>query len=172
MSLTILYAVSDNHVIGNKGKLPWEKVSDDFAHFKALTNGHKMIMGRKTFESLPGVLDNRIHLVLSSQEKRHRHPMVRFFTKPEDILKAVDPTEEVFVIGGAQVFDIFLPYANKVHVTTIHERFEGDTFYAPQKFSAPAWTKTAEIKGKVNDKNPYPHTFFTYERVGFRYDLK
>lgn len=170
MSLSIIYAVADNNVIGNNNKLPWN-LPADLHYFKALTVGHKMIMGRKTFESLPGILEYRMHMVLSSEERRHKNPLVRFFKSQEEILKLINPNEEAFVIGGVQIFDLFLPYADKAYITRIHDQFEGDAFYAPQRFSAPAWKRTSEIVGVVNEKNPYKHTFQVFERTNYRHDF-
>lgn len=164
MSLSIIYAVSDNHVIGNEGKLPWD-LPADLAYFKRLTVGNKMIMGRKTFESLPGVLPDRMHLVLSSQEKRHKNPLVRYFKSVEDILKVIKHDEEAFVIGGAEIINQFIPYANKAYITRIHAQFKGDTHYAPQRFSPPYWKMISQVQGIVSETNPYKHTFQTFERV-------
>lgn len=128
--LSLIVAVANNNVIGKDNKLIWH-ISEDLKRFKAITSGHKMLMGRKTFESLPGVLPNREHIIITrnkdfnidSDRVSIIHDLNSFINKYKD------SDEEVFVIGGAEIYKELLPYCKKVYLTRIYNSFEGDTFF-------------------------------------------
>ncbi|MDO5517261.1 MAG: dihydrofolate reductase [Clostridium sp.] len=128
--LSLIVAIADENVIGKDNKLIWH-ISEDLKRFKAITSGHKMLMGRKTFESLPGVLPNREHIIITrnkdfsvdSERVSVIHDLDSFINE----YKSSD--EEVFVIGGAEIYKELLPYCNKLYLTRIHNSFEGDTFF-------------------------------------------
>lgn len=122
--VTLVVARAENGVIGRDGNLPWH-LPDDLRHFKAITMGTPMVMGRKTFESLPGLLPGRRHIVLT------RNPawQAEGAEIAADIADAIriGGAQHLSVIGGAEIFRLFLPVADRIELTEIHARPEGDT---------------------------------------------
>jgi dihydrofolate reductase len=124
--IEIVVARADNGVIGADGTLPW-RLPRDLRHFKALTSGAPMIMGRKTFESLPGVLAGRSHIVLT-RDPAWRRQGAEVAHSVEEALALVDG-ERVSIIGGAEIYRLFLPITDTIHLTEIHLDPEGDTLF-------------------------------------------
>ena len=161
--LSIIVAVSENNVIGKDNKLLWH-IPEDLKRFKKLTIGKTIIMGRKTFESLGKILPERKHIVLSrdpSQELLNNKEI----TIVEDTSKLdeyINSSEEVFVIGGAIIYRLLMPYVNKMYITKIHKRFEGDAIFP--LINETKWIEKEKIKGINNHENPYDYDFITYER--------
>jgi dihydrofolate reductase len=122
--VTLIVARAENGVIGRGGKLPWH-LPDDLRHFKALTMGTPMVMGRKTFESLPGLLPGRAHIVLT----RDPDWSAAGARVAGDIAGAISLGEgpRLSVIGGAEIFRLFLPLADRIELTEVHARPDGDT---------------------------------------------
>lgn len=155
--ISMIAARAKNGVIGKKNRLIWH-LSDDMKYFKKVTMGHPVIMGRKTFESLPGVLPGRTHYVLTGN---------RDFTAPEGVLVFHDvpslvkalPEGENFVIGGERMYREMMPYASRLYLTEIDKTYDGDAYFPP--FDEKEWKKVSEIKGE----GTIPHTFAVYERI-------
>lgn len=172
--ISLVAAVDENDNIGLNGDMPWGRSQPtDLEQFRKLTHGHTLIMGRKTFESLPGILPGRKHLVLTQKGLDIDHPMVETFYYPEALLASIgwdmdfgsEPMkEEVFVIGGAQIYEEFFPCADNLYLTRIHASLEGDTKFP--KFQG-SWSSTEENRTHLpaSAKNRYPMTFVKYERV-------
>jgi dihydrofolate reductase len=120
-----IYARAANGVIGDRGRLPWH-IPADLRRFKALTMGKPMIMGRKTFESLPGLLPGRRHIVLTRREGWGSEGASVARSPAEALSLAGEACPEVAVIGGAAIFDVFLPRSDRIELTEIHARYEGD----------------------------------------------
>lgn len=129
MSISLIAAMDLNRNIGLNGDMPWGKTMPaDLQYFKDTTSNKMIIMGRKTFESLPGILPYRSHIVLSRGDYEVDSPFVSVSDSIEDILKLVEfEGKEAFVIGGAQIYEQFLPYANKIYLTKIITSLDGDT---------------------------------------------
>jgi dihydrofolate reductase len=158
-SITLVVARASNGVIGNKGRLPW-RLRNDMHHFRAVTMGKPMIMGRKTFESLPRLLDGRKHIVLTQDPSWHAEGAVVVHTVDEALAAAGD-VPEVTVIGGAEIYQLFLEQADKVWLTEIHAEPEGDT-YLPE-FSEDRWRLKASTAGQPRE-GELPHDFVILER--------
>lgn len=128
--LSLIVAIADNNVIGKDNKLIWH-ISEDLKRFKSITSGHKMLMGRKTFESLPGVLPNREHIILTrNKDFTVDSDRVSVIHDLNDFIeKNKDSDEEIFVIGGAEIYRELLPYSQKLYLTKVNHNFEGDTFF-------------------------------------------
>ncbi|MEW4449601.1 dihydrofolate reductase [Qipengyuania sp. JC766] len=128
----LVYARANNGVIGRDGDIPW-RIPADLRRFKALTMGRPMIMGRKTFESLPGLLPGRRHIVLTRRERWDSTgaEVARSAKEALDLARRNNETGEIAVIGGAAVYDVFRPLADRVELTEVHADFEGDTFMKP-----------------------------------------
>ena len=136
-SLFCIYARAANGVIGHRGALPWH-IPADLRRFKALTIGKPMIMGRKTFESLPGLLPGRRHIVLTRRQDWDSTG-AEVATTPEEAISLAGEGE-IAVIGGAAIFDVFLPLCDRVELTEIQADYAGDTIMPPL---GPQWTETA-----------------------------
>ena len=126
--VTLVVARAENGAIGRGGKLPWH-LPDDLRHFKAITMGTPMVMGRRTFESLPGLLPGRRHIVLT----RNPDWQAEGAEIAADVANAVRiaDAQHISVIGGAEIFHLFLPLADRIELTEVHAQPEADTFLPP-----------------------------------------
>ena len=158
MSLFLIYARAANGAIGKNGQLPWH-LPADLKRFKALTIGSPMIMGRKTFESLPGLLPGRRHIVLTRRERWDSTGAEVVRSLEEAVAKAGEG--DIAVIGGAAIFDVFMPLAQKVELTEIHRDFDGDVFMPPL---GPEWEVTGREDFEAQGDRP-AYSFLTYARA-------
>lgn len=128
--LAMIVAKAANNVIGKDNQLIWY-ISKDLQHFKLLTSGHVIIMGRKTLESLPKLLPNREHWVVTRQaDYVPPYEGVRVFHSPEEAAEAANAVKDItFCIGGAEMYKAFMPYADRLYVTEIFQDFEGDAVF-------------------------------------------
>ena len=128
--LSIIVAKANNNIIGGNNKLLWH-LSKDLKRFKEITTGNTIIMGRKTFESLPKILPNRHHIVITSNKNfKVDSESVTVVNNIEEIVdKYKDSVEEAFIIGGGEIYNLLIPYTNKLYLTRIYKDFEGDTYF-------------------------------------------
>ncbi len=138
MTLTIICALAKNRIIGKDNKLIWH-ISEDLKRFKTLTTGHPIIMGRKTFESLPGLLPGRTHYVLTGNEN-YRAPVGVILCCTTDELMEKLPDTDCYIIGGAAIYKLLLPYADAMELTEIEKDYEGDAYFP--EFSKEEWKET------------------------------
>lgn len=161
--LSLIVAVAKNNVIGKDNTLIWH-LPDDLKHFKQITSGKTIIMGRKTFESLGRILPKRKHVVLcksgSLQVDDERVEIVKDISELD---KYVNDKEENFVIGGATIYKLLLDKVSRMYITRINEEFEGDAYF-PQ-FDEKEWKIVEKTKGPKDEENPYDYDYITYERV-------
>ncbi len=154
----LVYARAANGAIGHEGRLPWH-LPADLAHFKALTMGCPMIMGRKTFQSLPGLLPGRRHIVLTRRE--------RWDSEGAEVARSVEEAlamageGEIAVIGGAAILDSFMDHATRAEVTQIHADFAGDVFM-PEPGAA--WEVAAREDHPAAGEHP-AYSFVTYRKL-------
>jgi dihydrofolate reductase len=158
-SITIVVARAQNGVIGRNGKLPWH-LPADLRRFKALTMGSVMIMGRKTFESLPGRLPGRRHIVLTRDPAWESQGVEAAATIEQALHLAGD--ERISVVGGANVFGAFLPLAGRVELTEVLEEVEGDTLIPDPREQGP-WLQTFTEDHLAEGRRP-AFRFVTLER--------
>lgn len=157
--VSMIWAMDQNRVIGLRNKIPW-RLPADMAYFKRTTTGHSVVMGRKTYESIGKPLPNRTNIVLT-RDPHYRAEGCRIVHSPQEAIAAAEG-DELFVMGGAEVYALFFPYADRLLSTLIDAKFEGDSFFPD--YDPSEWVETARIPGMVDDKNVYPHTFLVYER--------
>jgi len=138
--LALIVAIAHNRVIGKDNTLIWH-LPNDLKFFKEKTTGHVIIMGRKTFDAPEGV---------------------KIFHSPEAAVEAARALDAAYVIGGAQVYEAFLPYVDTMYITEVDHEFEGDAFFP--EFPEEAFTIDSVVDGAVDEKNKYPHRFVTYRR--------
>ncbi|GAA3584963.1 dihydrofolate reductase [Snuella lapsa] len=159
--LTIIVAAAENNAIGKDNKLIWH-LSDDLKHFKNLTNGHHIIMGRKTFESFPKPLPNRTHVVITRQSNYTVPDGVIVVNNLEDAIDASKDDNQPFIIGGGEIYKQAMHIADKIELTRVHANFEADTFFP--EIDTTVWKETANTFCEKDDKNDHDYSFLTYER--------
>lgn len=131
MNITIIVAIAENNAIGKNNDLLWH-ISGDLKRFKEITTGHDIIMGRKTYMSLPKrPLPNRRNIVISSMNKENTNIFegAELVNSIQEATKIADSDKEVFVIGGGTIYKEFMPLANKIYLTLIHKTYEADVFF-------------------------------------------
>jgi dihydrofolate reductase len=168
MMISMVLASDEKGAIGYKGDMPWGRsMKSDLAHFKQITEGKIIIMGRKTFESLPKILPNRYHVVLTSDTSwSYDSPHVGVFHDLDALIQyasRLGKEKEVVVIGGATIYEAFFPHVSKVHLTKIFAQFQADTYFNPTKFNS-GWQKEAQKKQKSDADNAFDYQFITYTR--------
>jgi dihydrofolate reductase len=156
--VTLIAAVAANGVIGKNNRMPWH-LPEDLKHFKALTMGHAMIMGRKTWESLPGRLPGRPHIVVT-RNLDYRAEGAIVVDSIAAAIKAAGDTDEVFVIGGAELYAQAIELADQIQLTEIAANFDGDTRFPD--YAREAWTETAREQHRADAG--FDYAYVTYLR--------
>lgn len=160
--LSIIVAKASNNIIGKDNSLIWH-LPEDLKRFKALTTGHTIIMGRRTFESLGRVLPNRRHVILCNDMKMEiEDENIEILEDISMLDKYINSEEEHFIIGGATIYRLLMPYANKMYITEIAQEFEGDVSFP--EINKEEWNIVEVQKGLKNEKNPYDYNYVTYIR--------
>jgi dihydrofolate reductase len=160
MMISLIVAMDNNRVIGKENRLPWH-LPADLAYFKRVTMGHPIIMGRKTFESIGRVLPGRENVILT-RDHAFQQEGCTIIHSVDEIKQIALQHDEVFVIGGAEVFKATLPIADRLYITKIDASFQGDTFFP--NYNETEWKLIFNEKGKKDEKNPYDYYFRVYER--------
>ncbi len=161
MKLSIIVAMSKNNVIGRGGELPW-RLSADLQRFKRLTMGHPIIMGRKTFDSIGRPLPGRTSIVITRQANYRNVGVLIARSLPEAIRLAGD-TDEVFVIGGGEIYSQALPLADRLYMTVVDENTDGDTHFP--NWDPGQWRFVEETSHPADAKNLYSMHFRVFDRV-------
>lgn len=159
--LSFIVAMDQNNAIGFQNEMPWY-LPNDFKYFKSKTIGHTIVMGRKTFESIGRVLPNRKHIVLSQSANDFPEEVEVVRDIKEVLRRFKDVKDEVFIIGGGNVFESCLPYADRLYVTKIAESFKGDVHFPA--IDEAVWKETSCEKGLKDERNPYDYYFIQYDR--------
>lgn len=160
--LSIIVAIAKNNAIGKDNKLLWH-LPEDLKRFKRMTTGHNIIMGRKTFESLGRVLPNRHHVILCNDAKLNiEDENVEILDDISKLDKYINSDEENFVIGGATMYKLLMPYAKKMYITEIDKEFDGDVYFP--EISLNEWNATEREKGPEDNENDFEYEYVTYER--------
>ncbi|MCT4602353.1 MAG: dihydrofolate reductase [Marinifilum sp.] len=160
MNVSIIVAASRNNVIGKDNQLIW-RLSADLKRFKALTTGHTIIMGRKTFDSIGKPLPNRTSVIITRQEDYKQEGCIVVHSL-EEALEAVKDQEKVFIIGGGTIYKEAIDKADELYLTLVHKEFFGDTFFPEIKASE--WESVAREDCMPDEKNEYPYSFIDYKR--------
>ena len=159
--LSIVVAVGKNYIIGKENGLLWH-LPNDLKHFRKITEGHTIIMGRKTFESIGRVLPNRRHIVLT-RSSDFQVEGVEKASSIEEVLKLVENEEEAFVIGGGEIYRQFLPLVQRIYMTEVDIEKDADVFFPA--IDSLEWKVVEEEPGVLDERNTIPHRFFILERV-------
>lgn len=164
--ISLIVAVADNNVIGKDNALIWH-LPADMKFFREKTTGHCIITGRKNYESIPEKfrpLPNRTNIVITRQPDYRAPGAVIVGSVEAAIEKAKQSGDnEIFIIGGAEIFRQSLSYADRIYLTVIHHSFEGDVFFP--ELNMQEWKEMSRVAGPVDEKNKYPHDYITLDKV-------
>ena len=161
--LSIIVAIAKNNAIGKDNKLLWH-LPEDLKRFKRLTTGHNIIMGRKTFESLGRVLPNRHHVILCNDAKLNiEDENVEILDDISKLDKYINSDEENFVIGGATMYKLLMPYAKKMYITEIDKDFDGDVYFP--EINKEEWKVINREEGPEDNENEFVYEYVTYEKI-------
>jgi dihydrofolate reductase len=157
---TIIAAAGKNNELGKNNTLVWH-LPDDFKRFKALTTDHYIIMGRKTFESFPKPLPNRTHVIITRQKNYNATGCI-VVENIEKALEIAPKNQEIFIIGGGEIYNLAMPLADKIELTRVNANFEADTFFP--EINLTEWKLTNEEFHPKDDKHQFDFTYQTYIR--------
>ena len=158
--LTMIAAAAENNALGKNNDLIWH-ISEDLKRFKRLTSGHAIIMGRKTFESMPKALPNRTNIVLTNK-KDYQPEGATIVRKLEDALALVKDDSQPFIIGGGEIYRLFMPYCDRIELTRVHHNFEADVFFP--EIDLDQWKEIARENINATEKHPYHYSYITFEK--------
>jgi len=158
--ITLIAAAGENNELGKENDLVWH-LPDDFKYFKTRTSGHYIIMGRKTFESFPKLLPNRIHVIVT-RNRNYKAEGAFVVDSLEAAFELARDDPQPFIIGGGEIYLQALPYADRIELTRVHGTFEADTYFPqiPEK----EWELVQEEFHPKDDRHNYAFTFQTYLR--------
>ena len=160
MMITIVAAAAENNALGKDNDLIW-RLPDDFKRFKALTSYHHIIMGRKTFESFPKPLPNRKHVVVTRQEN-YQNEAIEVVHSLEEAIQFSSTEDQVFIIGGGEIYKQALPFANKIELTRVHGEFEADAFFP--EIDEEKWDLVNSEFHDKDEKHKYSFSYLTYTK--------
>ncbi|MBZ9651994.1 dihydrofolate reductase [Psychroflexus montanilacus] len=158
MKITMVAAAAENNALGKNNDLVWH-LPDDFKRFKAITSHHHIVLGRKTFESFPKLLPNRKHIVITRQTDYKREG-IEVVHSLEEALQSCAGEEEVFIIGGGEIYKQAMPYADKIELTRVHASFEADAFFP--EIDESKWKLVNKEVHKQDERHKYDFSYLTY----------
>ncbi|MGD8726076.1 MAG: dihydrofolate reductase [Gemmatimonadales bacterium] len=161
MILSLIAAMAENRAIGLGGDLPW-RLPNDMRRFKTLTTGHTVIMGRKTFDTLRRPLPERRNIIITRNASLEM-PGAEVYVSLQAAVATAAHEEEVFVAGGAQIYTLALPHADRIYLTLVHAVTQGDTFFP--EFSMNEWRLEEDIRFETDERHRYAYSFRLYERI-------
>jgi dihydrofolate reductase len=159
MIVSAIVAISENHAIGKNNQLLWH-LPNDLKHFRVITTGHTVIMGRKTYESVGKPLPKRRNIIITRQKTAIEGCEV--VSSVEDALALCAEEAEVFIVGGAEIYKLAMPLTNRIYLTIVHQSFEADAFFPPINNSE--WFETEREEHPADEKNSIPYSFITLNR--------
>jgi dihydrofolate reductase len=160
--ISFIVAMDENRAIGKDNELPWH-LPEDLKFFKRTTMGHPIAMGRKTHESIGRALPGRENIVITRQLDYKSNNVTIFYSMEEFVEYCRSQDDEIFVIGGAEIFKETFAYADRLYITHIYEEFEGDTYFP--EFNEREWELITCEKGIKDEKNPYKYEYRIYDRM-------
>lgn len=160
-TVTLIAAASENNIIGKDNKLIWH-LSDDLKHFKDLTKGHFVIMGRKTFESMPKALPNRTNVIIT-RKTDYKAENAIVVNSLEKALKVAENDNQPFIIGGGEIYKLSIDIADRVELTRVHTSIEGDTSFP--EIDLEKWQEVKCEKRLKDERNEYDFSFLRYEKI-------
>jgi dihydrofolate reductase len=164
-NISIIAAIGERNELGKGNQLLWH-ISDDLKRFKRLTSGHTVIMGRKTFESINcRPLPHRKNIILTRQNLI-KQDQVEVVHSLQEALNIIDSEEEVFILGGSEIYNLFLPFTKKMYLTVVHKSFVADVFFP--EFSTNDWKETERFDVTGDTQAGLNYSYITYERIAVK----
>ena len=161
MMLTAIAAVAQNGIIGKDNDLIWH-LPDDLKHFKKLTKGHTIIMGRKTWESIGAKpLPKRRHIIVT-RNAEYQAVGAEVTTSISDAIALIENDDQPFIVGGAEIYRLAMPFVKRLELTYVHNDFDGDTHFP--EFDKNEWEVTSEVRHEADEKHEWPFTFVRLDR--------
>ena len=160
MIISIIAGMDKNRLIGQGNRLPW-RLPADMKHFRRYTVGKPVLMGRKTFESIGKALPKRTNIILT-RDRGYRAEGCIVTHSIEEALHTATACEEIMIIGGASIYDLFLPRADRLYLTYVHDCFDGDIYFPP--FDVADWQEVKRVDYQPDEKNPHPYSFLFLHR--------
>lgn len=160
MTISLIWAMTQDRVIGIDNKMPWH-LPNDMAFFRKQTVGKFVVMGRKTFESLGCKPLPKRHNIVLTRNSEWTHEGVDVLHTVEEVLSIAEK-EDLMIIGGAEIYALFMPYADRLYITRIEASIDGDAYFPT--YNEDEWALVEEIQGVIDERNLYPHRFMIYER--------
>lgn len=162
----MIAAIDENRLIGNGPDIPWQ-LPADLQHFRDMTIGKPVVMGRKTFETLPRPLTKRKNIILTRNRDYVAPKGCIVAHSVDDVIESVKSLTqkygiELMICGGAPIYAAFLPHARRLYLTRIHATFEGNVYFP--KFEIAEWEETKRVDCEADEKNPYPYSFLYLEK--------
>jgi len=162
MTITLIAAIAENNALGKDNKMMWH-LPDDFKHFKARTSGHHIIMGRKTFESFPSALPNRTSVIITRQTDYKAPEGCIVVNSLDEAIKACPQDEEVFIIGGGEIYNQSIDRADKLDLTRVHAAFDGADAFFPA-IDRKKWELINQVFHPKDEKHKYDMAFQIFIR--------
>ena len=160
--ISIIVAVAENNAIGKDNQLLWY-IPDDLKRFKRLTTGHTVIMGKNTWKSLPNPpLPNRRNIVITDNPEDHFEG-AEMVTSIESAVASCSLADENFVMGGASIYQQFLPITDRLYLTKVHKSFDGDTFFP--ELNLLDWERVSKDDYPPDENNDFGYTYFIFDRI-------
>ena len=159
--ITIIAAIANNNALGMDNKLIWY-LPNDLKRFKSVTNGHHVIMGRKTYESVGKPLPNRTSIIIT-RNKNYNAAGCLIVNSLEEALEKAKDDENPYILGGAEIYKLAMPIADKLDLTLVHHEFKADAFFPP--IDTAIWKEISRKDFKADEMNKYDYSFVTYERL-------
>lgn len=168
--VSAIVAMSENRIIGKNNQLPW-RLPADLKHFKAITTGHVILMGRKTYESIGKPLPNRINMIITRDVRFNARGCKIVHSVEEAIEQAsAENQKEMFIIGGAQIYQQCLPQTQRIYLTIVHHHFDGDVSFP--ELNQSEWSEIERIRYPADNENIYSYSFVRLEREISYYNQK
>ena len=158
--IILIAAVAENNALGKNNDLLWH-LPKDFKRFKEITSGHHIIMGRKTFESFPKALPNRTHVIITRQKNYVSEGCI-VVQDLEEAIAVCPKNEDIFVIGGGEIYSQSIHLADQLDITRVHHSFEADVYFP--EIDSKIWELTSEVFNPKDEKHLYDYTFQTFVR--------
>jgi len=159
--ISIVVAISENNAIGKDNQLLWH-LPADLKHFKNITTGHTIIMGRKTYDSIGKPLPNRRNIIITRQKGLNIEG-VEVANSLDEALALCESESEVFIIGGAEIYKQAVAVSHRIYLTRVHQEFEADAFFPD--LDNETWTEVEKVDHLPDEKNKFAYTFSTLERI-------
>lgn len=161
MKMYSIVAMGKNNVIGKDGGIPWH-IPNDFKYVKEKTMGKTLVMGRKNFESIGRTLPGRRTIILT-RDMTYKALGCEIAYSVDDVMNLCETDEDVYIFGGQEIYEVFMPYVTRLYITDIKHEFEGDTFFP--KFNEDEWKEVSSVQGLKDEKNRFEYYFKVFDKI-------